>query len=105
MSIATSSLSLISQPISSDSVTSAQLLPHRAKGLVFEVNGTGEFSVRFETSTNGSDWYSIQEVDPFSVDSIQSLSDDLNILKFIRAKIDIGSSGSVSICAVHFSLK
>lgn len=93
---------LISQPVSSDEITSVLLMNPDVKSLIFEVNGTGEFSVKFEMSNNKVDWYAINELDTFSVDSIQSLSDSINLFGFMRAKIDIGpSGGAVSVCRIH----
>jgi hypothetical protein len=82
--------SLISQPVTVDSITEVLLMKPDVKALLFEVNGTGEFSVRFEMSNNKTDWYAINELDAFSADSVQSLSDSINLFAFIRAKIDIG---------------
>lgn len=93
--------SLITSTITSDSISDTLLLQDHVQGLIFEVNGTGEFSVRFEMSNNKTDWYGIQELDPFSADAVQSLSESINLFRFIRAKIDIGTSGSVTVCKVH----
>ena len=99
--IAINSENFLDATVTADSISKTILLPLKAKGLIFEVNGTGEFSVRIETSPDGTNWYSINELDPFSVDTMQSLSDTINIFKYVRAKIDIGISGSVTICRVH----
>lgn len=93
--------SLIDSSITVDSISKTIKLPLKAKGLIFEVNGTGEFSVRIETSPDGINWYGINELDAFSVDTMQSLSDSINIFRYVRAKIDIGTSGSVTLCKVH----
>jgi len=94
--------SLISQPVTVDSITEVLLMKPDVKALLFEVNGTGEFSVRFEMSNNKTDWYAINELDAFSADSVQSLSDSINLFAFIRAKIDIGAGGgSVTVCTIH----
>lgn len=92
---------LISSPVSSDSISDTLLLDPDVRALIFEVNGTGDFSVRFEMSNNKTDWYAINELDSFTADSIQSLSDSINLFAFIRAKIDIGSTGSVTVCNIH----
>lgn len=99
--IAINSENFLDATVTADSISKTIKLPLKAKGLVFEVNGTGEFSVRIETSPDGTNWYGINELDPFSVDTMQSLSDTINIFKYVRAKIDIGTSGSVTICRVH----
>lgn len=105
MSITTNSKPLIKSTVSVDSISDTITLPLRAKGLIFEVNGTGNFNVRIECSPNETDWYGIQEIDPFSVDSMQSLSDQINIFKFIRAKIDVDAGGTVTVCKIHYSLR
>lgn len=103
MAIATNSLSLISGTVSSDSVTKPIMLPFKARGIILEVNGTGNFSVRFESSPNGVDFYGIQEIEAFTGDSMQSLGDNINLFKFMRAKIDVDSGGTVSICKIHYT--
>lgn len=101
--ITNTSQNLISQAVSVDSISDTLLLNEDANSLIFEVNGTGQFSVRFEMSPNKTDWYGIQELDAFSTDAAQSLSDSINMFRFLRAKIDIGSGGgSVTVCKVHF---
>lgn len=78
----------------SDNISAVHKLPDEStNGLIFLVDGTGEFSVRFETSYNGQDWYAINELDAFSVSSMQSLSSSINIFSYVRAKIDIGAGG------------
>ena len=54
---------LISSPVSSDSISDTLLLDPDVRALIFEVNGTGDFSVRFEMSNNKTDWYAINELD------------------------------------------
>lgn len=77
-----------------DNISNVHKMPESAdNGLIFLVDGTGEFSVRFETSYNGQDWYAINELDAFSVSSMQSLSSNINLFSFVRAKIDIGDNG------------
>lgn len=92
----------ITSTVSADAISDTLRLPFNCSSLIVEVNGTGEFSVAIETSPNGTDWYSINELDAFSVDTIQSLSDSINLFRYLRAKIDIGTSGSVTVCRVHF---
>ena len=100
--IVNSSVNLIESTITSDTVGSVKELHRKAHGLIIEVNGTGDFSVRIEMSPNGTDFYSINELDSFTSDAVQSLSDSINVFKFLRAKIDIGSSGSVTKCVAYF---
>tara|TARA_A100001035_G_C27386349_1_gene322304 strand:+ start:110 stop:424 length:315 start_codon:yes stop_codon:yes gene_type:complete len=103
MAIATNSISLISETASADTVTKPLMLPLKAKGIILEVNGTGSFSVRFESSPNGVDFYGVQEIDPFTGDSMQSLADSINLFKYMRVKIDVDSGGSVHICKLHYT--
>lgn len=101
--IVNDALTLVDSIISVDSISNVERLHPEATSLIFEVNGTGEFSVRFEMSPNGTDWYGIQELDKFSSDSVQSISDSINIFRQLRAKIDIGpNGGTVTVCKVHF---
>jgi hypothetical protein len=103
MAIATNSISLISGTVSVDTITSPQMIPLKAKGIILEVNGTGSFSARFESSPNGVDFYGVHEIDAFTGDSMQSLGDNINLFKYIRVKIDVESGGSVSICKLHYT--
>ena len=69
---------LITSAVTSDSVSSSVVIDEDSKGgLIFEVNGTGDFSVRFEMSNNGTDFYSINEIDSFTSDAVQSLSSSI----------------------------
>ena len=100
--IANKDQDLITSTISSDGISSVIVIDGEAEGgLIFEVNGTGEFSVRFEMSSNGTDFYAINELDSFTSDAVQSLAASINLFRFVRAKIDIGSSGSVTLIKVH----
>lgn len=101
--ITTHTISFIDGAVSADSISKTIRLESKTKGLIIEVNGTGQFSVRIEASPNGTDWYGINELDPFSADSMQSLSSNINIFRNLRAKIDIGTSGSVTVCKLHYS--
>lgn len=101
--ITTHTISFIDGAVSADSISNTVRLDSKSKAIIVEVNGTGEFSVRIESSPNGTDWYAINELDPFSADSMQSLSSDINIFRNLRAKIDIGNAGgSVTTCKIHF---
>ena len=88
----------------SDSISNTQALLSKAEGLIFVVDGTGEFSVRFEHSPDGSSWYAINELDVFSSSASQSLSSFINTFKYFRAKVDIGSGGgSVTDISIYYS--
>jgi len=90
--------------INADSISDVTSLPEKANSLIFVVEGTGEFSVRFEHSPDGSNWYAINELDPFSTDASQSLSSFINTFKYFRAKVDIGAGGgSVTDMSIYFS--
>ena len=96
------SMTLISSTVTSDSLTAPINLPGDANSLLVEVNGTGEFSVKIEMSSDGTNFYAINELDAFTSDAVQSLSDSINLFPRLRAKIDIGSSGSVTKCKIFF---
>ena len=101
--IVNNGIKLIDSAVSVDSISETGRLPTDATSLIVEVNGTGEFAVRIEMSPNGTDWYGINELDVFAADSVQSISDSMNIFRKLRAKIDIGANGgSVTVCSVHF---
>jgi len=102
--IVTHTINFIKSTATADSISDTIRLDNIINGIIVEVNGTGEFSVRIETSPNGTDWYGINELDPFSADSMQSLSSNINIFRNLRAKIDIGANGgSVTLCRLHYA--
>lgn len=72
-------------------------LPQYADSIIFEVKGTGTFSVQFQHSADGTNWYSIGSA--LTTDSIMTLDNtNEHILLNVRAVI----TGSVSISKVHF---
>ena len=56
---------IITSTVSADAISDTARLPFKCSSLIIEVNGTGEFSVIIETSPNGTDWYSINELDAY----------------------------------------
>ena len=102
--IVSEQIDFIQGSVTSDTLSRTIKLHPKTKGVIVEVSGTGSFSVRIESSPNGTDWYSINELDAFSVDSMQSLSSSINLFRFLRAKIDVESGGLVSKVALHYSL-
>ena len=74
-----------------------QKLPQYVDSIVFEVKGTGTFSVEFQHSADGTNWYPIGSA--LTSNSIMALDNDSeHIFLNVRAVI----SGTVSICKVHF---
>mgnify|MGYP003108952582 CR=1 FL=1 len=72
-------------------------LPQYIDSLVFEVKGTGTFSVQFQHSADGTNWYQIGSA--LSSNSISVLDNDSeHIFLNVRAVI----SGTVTVCKVHF---
>jgi hypothetical protein len=97
-----------SETITSDTITGSISFKKEAQAdpdtaLLFEVNGTGEFSVRFESGDGVGNWYAISELDNFTTSATQSLSSNIAILPFVRAKVDIGpGGGTVTLIRLHF---
>ena len=76
-------------------------LPQYADSIIFEVKGTGTFSVNFEHSADGVNWYPVaaSPLNPVTTDTILVLDNASDhILLNVRAAI----TGTVSICKVHF---
>lgn len=94
------------QSITSDTITRVISLKKDVKldpnsSLLFQVDGTGEFSVRFEMGDDEGNWYAVNELDPFTTSATQSLSSEIAVLYYVRAKVDIGpGGGSVTLIKV-----
>jgi len=80
-------------------------LPQYVDSIVFEVKGTGTFSVQFQHSADGVNWYNIlvdsatQTETPLTSNGIAALNNDSeHIFLNVRAVI----TGTVSVCKVHF---
>ena len=74
-----------------------QKLPQYVDSIVFEVKGTGTFSVEFQHSADGTNWYPIGSA--LTSNSIMALDNDSEHI-FLNVRPVI--SGTVSICKVHF---
>ena len=74
-------------------------LPQYADSIIFEVKGTGSYSVQFEHSADGVNWYDIGSA--LTSDSIMALNNaSEHILLNVRAVIT--GSGTTEIVRVHF---
>lgn len=72
-------------------------LPQYVDSIVFEVKGTGTFSVTFQHSADGTNWYQIGSA--LTSNSIMALDNDSeHIFLNVRAVI----TGTVSVSKVHF---
>lgn len=72
-------------------------LPQYVDSIIFEVKGTGTFSVEFQHSADGTNWYTIGSA--LSSNSIMALDNDSEHI-FLNVRPVI--TGTVSICKVHF---
>ena len=72
-------------------------LPQYVDSIIFEVKGTGTFSVEFQHSADGTNYYTIGSA--LTSNSIMALDNDSeHIFLNVRAVI----TGTVSVCKVHF---
>lgn len=83
-----------------------QKLPQYVDSIVFEVKGTGTFSVQFQHSADGVNWYPIlvdpsdpSTETPLTSNSIAALDNDSEHI-FLNVRPVI--TGTVSICKIHF---
>lgn len=72
-------------------------LPQYVDSLIFEIKGTGTFSVQLQHSADGTNWYPIGSA--ISTNSIMTLDNDSEHI-FLNVRPVI--TGTVSICKVHF---
>lgn len=75
----------------------AKELPQYVDSIVFEVKGTGSFSVTFQHSADGTNWYSIGSA--LTSNSIMALD---NASEHIFLNVRPVITGTVSVCKVHF---
>ena len=83
----------------------AKELPQYVDSIVFEVKGTGTFSVQFQHSADGVNWYNIlvdsatQTETPLTSNGIAVLDNDSEHI-FLNVRPVI--TGTVSVCKIHF---